>query len=44
MNYFQMKKIQRKQEVSETNDTACSEMDIKSNDELKSNCDSADGR
>uniref|UniRef100_A0A0R3RS98 Homeobox domain-containing protein n=1 Tax=Elaeophora elaphi TaxID=1147741 RepID=A0A0R3RS98_9BILA len=37
-----MKKIQRKQEVSETNDATCSEMDIKSNDELKSNCDSAD--
>ncbi|VDK77057.1 unnamed protein product [Litomosoides sigmodontis] len=39
-----MKKIQRKQEVSEVNDAACSEMDIKCNDDLKSNCDSVDDR
>ncbi|MCP9264996.1 hypothetical protein DINM_020160 [Dirofilaria immitis] len=37
-----MKKIQRKLEIPEGNDTACSELGIKSNDELKSNCDSAD--
>ncbi|VDK63979.1 unnamed protein product [Onchocerca ochengi] len=36
-----MKKIQRKLGVAEANDIVCSEMDIKSNDELKSNCDSA---
>lgn len=38
-----MKKIQRKQETTKTNGTACSETDAKSNADSKSNCDSVDG-